>query len=56
MPPDFYDPDGYYSNTYETEYYDGYGKNFYYGTYGYYEYSRNYGDYEYYFWGTDEEL
>jgi len=38
-PNDFINAAGYYSPTYLTIYYDGYGYNFYYDTYGYYEYS-----------------
>ena len=39
MPENYYSRLGYYSITYGTLYYDGYGYNFYYKTYGYYEYS-----------------
>jgi len=38
-PSGYYAFDGYYSDTYQLEYYDGYGYNFYSGKYGYYEYS-----------------
>ena len=41
LPSNYYNSTGYYSNAYETIYYDGYGYNFYYGDYGYYEYSVN---------------
>jgi hypothetical protein len=41
LPPDYYNEEGYYSETYSLKYYDGYGYNFYYGEYGYYEYSVN---------------
>lgn len=36
-PYNFYDKMGYYSETYNQTYYDGYGYNFYYGAYGYYQ-------------------
>ena len=37
----YYDPIGYYSQTYKLNYYNGYGYNFYYGEYAYYEKSLN---------------
>jgi hypothetical protein len=40
-PNDYVNAAGYYSSTYLTVYYDGYGYNFYYDTYGYYEYSEH---------------
>ena len=37
LPPNYYNPVGYYSSLYLMVYYNGYGFNFYYGEYSYYE-------------------
>ena len=41
LPPNYYNPIGYYSSLYGKTYYNGYGYNFYYGKYGYYQNSPN---------------
>ena len=41
LPPNYYDPIGWYSPKYTLTYYNGYGYNFYYGEYGYYKTSPN---------------
>lgn len=41
LPENYIKESGYYSDTYDVVYYDGYGYNFYYGDYAYYEFSQN---------------